>query len=339
MTISAKPSLPRIAIVGTGGTISTPARHDLDLHEYGQSSRPLEVDELLARFAPMLAGFDLVPVRFRAIDSVAMEPPLWLGLHRCITDAVASDASIVGVVVTHGTSTLEETAYFLHLTLKVHVPVVLVGAQRPPHSASSDAALNLLGAVRVAATPAARGSGVLVVMNDEIHSARDVTKSANFSLQAFRSPNEGPLGRIDPDGRVALYRRPLRRHAPDAEFEVGLLETLPPVEIVYSYAVASGRPVAALVETGCRGIVFAGMPPGRASPAQEAELTRAASSGVLVVQCSRAGSSRVVARSGDRAMRFVAADDLNPQKARILAMLALTRTDDRAEVERMFGEY
>ena len=330
---------PRIAVIGTGGSISTPARHDLDLYEYGEFSKPLEVDELLDRFAHVFVGYELLPVRFRAIDSVDMDPPLWLELHRHITATVARDDSIAGVVVTHGTSTLEETAYFLHLTLKVRVPVVIVGAQRPPEGLGSDAGINLLNALRVAAAPAARDSGVLVVMNDEVHSARELVKSSNFSLHAFRTPDFGMLGCVDPDGTVAMYRRPLRRHAPDTEFDVGALGTLPTVEIVYSYAGASGRPVAALLEDGCRGIVFAGMPPGRASPAQSVELARAAANGVLIVQCSRAGSGRIVQRGGDRAAGYVGADNLNPQKARVLAMLALTRTEERNAIEQMFREY
>ena len=329
----------RIAVIGTGGTISTPARHDLDMHEYGEFSKPMQVDELLAGFSRVLAEYEVLPMHFRAMDSAVMDPPMWLDLNRHITRAVASDDSIAGVVVTHGTSTLEETAYFLHLTLKVRVPVVVVGALRPPQAVSSDTGINLLNAVRVAAAPAARDLGVLVVMNEEVHSARDVAKTSNFALQAFRALDSGMLGNVDPDGGIAIYRRPLRRHAPDTEFDVTGLDDLPMVEIVYSYAGASGVPVSALVEAGCRGIVFAGMPPGRASPAQSAELARAARSGVLVVQCSRAGSGRVVQRSGDRALAFVAADNLNPQKARVLAMLALTRTRDHDAIERMFTEY
>ncbi len=329
----------RIAVIGTGGTISTPARHDLDMHEYGEFSKPMQVGELLAGFSRVLSGYEVLPVPFRAMDSALIDPPLWLDLARHIGEAVASDASIAGVVVTHGTSTLEETAYFLHLTLKVGVPVVLVGAQRPPQALGSDAGINLLNALRVAAAPAARGLGVLVVMNDEVHSARDVAKSSNFGLQAFRAADSGMLGNVDPDGEVAIYRRPVRRHAPDTEFDVSELHDLPKVEIVYSYAGASGVPVSALVEAGCSGIVFAGMPPGRASPAQSAELARAARSGVLVVQCSRAGSGRIVQRGGDRALGFVGADNLNPQKARVLAMLALTRTRDCDAIERMFADY
>lgn len=329
----------RIAVIGTGGTISTPGRHDLDMHEYGEFSKPAPIEALLARFPGVLDGFEVLPVPFRAMDSALMDPRVWLDLGRHVARVVANDPSLTGVVVTHGTSTIEETAYFLHLTLKVRVPVVLVGAQRPPNVLSSDAGLNLLNALRVAAAPAARDLGVLVVMNDEVHSARDVAKLSNFGLQAFRSPDLGVLGHVDPDGEIALYRRPVRRHAPDTEFDVSGLDELPMVEIVYCYAGASGVPVAALVGSGCRGIVFAGMPPGRASSAQSTELARAVRSGVLVVQCSRAGSGRVVQRGGDRDLGFVPADNLNARKARVLAMLALTRSSERDAIERMFREY
>lgn len=329
----------RIAVIGTGGSISTPARHDLDLFEYGEFSKPMEVDALLAEFSGVLAGHEALPIPFLAMDSAMMDPRTWLDLGRHITKAVASDASIGGVVVTHGTSTLEETAYFLHLTLKVKVPVVLVGSQRPPRAVGSDAAINLLNALRVAAAPAVRDLGVLVVMNDEVHSARDVVKSSNFALDAFRTPALGALGNVDPDGSVTIYRQPLRRHAPDTEFDVATLDELPMVEIVYCYAGASGLTVSALVDGGCQGIVFAGMPPGRASPAQTGQLAEAVRRGVLVVQCSRAGSGRVVQRGGDRASGFISADNLNSQKARVLAMLALARTRDREAIARMFGEY
>jgi L-asparaginase len=234
---------------------------------------------------------------------------------------------------------LEETAYFLHLTVKVATPIVLVGAQRPPNGLGSDAGINLINALRVAGAPEARGLGVLVVMNDEVQSAREVAKTSNFRLQAFQTPNFGILGNVDPDGTVAIYRLPARRHAPNTEFDVRHLQQLPSVEIVYSYAGASARAIEAFVEDGVKGIVFAGMPPGRASAAQRVALIAAAKRGVLVVQCSRAGSGRVIQRSEDRDAGFVAADNLNPQKARVLAMLALCCTNDRAAITRMFIEY
>lgn len=330
---------PRIAIVGTGGSIATPGRDELDHYEYGAFSKPLDLGGLLAMVPTVTREFDVVPVDFRVVDSVALDPPAWLDLNREITRVAKSDDSIAGIVVTHGTSTLEETAYFLHLATKVDVPIVVVGAQRPPNTMSSDSGLNLLNALRVAAAPVARGLGVLVVMNAEVHCARDVAKRSNFGLNAFRTHDFGILGNIDPDGSVMIDRRPARGHAPDTEFDVHGLHDLPPVEIVYCYAGASGRAVDAFIESGSKGIVFAGTPPGRPSPAQRIALARATKSGVLVVQCSRAGSGRVVQRSDDRALGFVGADTLTPQKARVLAMLALTRSSDPIEIGRMFTEY
>jgi L-asparaginase len=329
---------PRIAIIGMGGSISTLGRHKLDLYEYGQFAKPLQVEDVLAMFSDVLVGFDVVPVPFRAVDSATADPALWLELSALIS-RVAADDSIAGIVILHGTSTLEETAYFLHLTVKVATPIVLVGAQRPPNGLGSDAGINLVNALRVAAAREARGLGVLVVMNDEVQSAREVAKTSNFRLQAFETPDFGVLGNVDPDGTVAIYRLPARRHAPDTEFDVRDFQQLPSVEIVYSYAGASALAIDAFVDAGVKGIVVAGMPPGRASPAQRVALIVAAKRGVLVVQCSRAGSGRVIQRSEDREAGFVTADNLNPQKARVLAMLALCCTNDRAAITRMFNEY
>jgi L-asparaginase len=331
--------MPRVAVIGTGGSIATPARHPLDLFEYGQFAKPMPVDELLATFAPALTDFDVVPVPFRAIDSASADAALWLELNREIERTAARHPRLEGIVVTHGTSTLEETAYFLNLVVKVTVPVVLVAAQRPPNALGSDAGVNLVNALRVAASTQSRNLGVLVVMNDEVQSAREVAKTSNFRLDAFRTPDFGILGNVEPDGTVSIYRRPARRHAPDTEFDVRKLKELPAVEIAYAYAGASACAVEAFSAAGCRGIVFAGMPPGRASPAQRVALVKAAQNGILVVQCSRAGSGRIVQRSEDRDAGFVPADNLNPQKARVLAMVALAATTERREITRMFAEY
>ena len=239
-----------------------------------------------------------------------------------------SGREIAGFVITHGTATLEETAYFLHLTLKTDKTVVLVGAQRPASALGSDAGMNLLGAVRTALAPSARGLGVLTVLNDEIQSAREVTKTSTYRLQTFRSPDFGALGHIDGDG-VHIYRRPSRRHAPDTEFEVAGLAGLPRVDIAYSYAGSDGAVVDALVAAGARGIVSAGLAPGIPTPLERAALERARDAGVAIVQSSRAGSGRVALRRYLEEAGMIAADNLNPQKARILLMLALTRDAGR----------
>ena len=333
------PSKRRVALIGTGGTISSIGRGSLDLWEYMDAGRKAEPDELLMRFPEVTEAAEIVSVRFRSMSSAAVGPPDWLALDAAVHDAVSREAPLDGVVITHGTATLEETAYFLNLTLKVDATVVLVGSQRPATGLSSDAGLNLVNAVRVAGAPEARGLGVLVLLNDEVQAAREVTKTSTLRLETFRSPDLGMLGYADPDGRVAIYRRPTRRHAPEAEFDVRGRNDLPRVDIAASYAGADGAAIQAFVAAGARAIVAASLPPGVTTPAETDALLEARRRGVLIVLSSRAGSGRVLPRTVLRERGFVVADNLTPQKARVLAMLALTRTDDVAEVQRMFDEY
>lgn len=330
---------PRVAVIGTGGSISTPGLNSLDLYEYADHSRTLEVDELLAMFPEVGQVGDVTPIRFRAVVSSDMRPQDWIELGALIASTVRNDPSIDGVVITHGTDTLEETSYFLNLTLRVDVPVVLVAAQRPPNGLGSDAGINLVNAVRVAGSAAARGMGVLVVLNDEIQAGREATKTMNSRLHTFQSPDAGNLGQIDPIGNIAFYRRPIRRHAPDTEFDVSGLKTFPRVDIVYSYAGADGTAVKALVDAGARGLVVAALPSGYLPRGQKDALVEASRNGVLVVHSRRSHSGRQYIRSKDADTGIVAGDNLNPQKARVLAMLALSKTTDRAEIKRMFAEY
>ena len=330
---------PRIALIGTGGTISSVGRDSLDLWEYMDSSRKVEPAELLTMFPEVAAAAEIVPVRYRAVGSTAIGPTDWLALDAAVHAAASREAPLDGVVITHGTATLEETAYFLNLTLKSDATVVVVGAQRPASGLSTDAALNLLNAVRVAGAPDARGLGVLVLLNDEIQAAREVTKGSTLRLEAFRSHDLGMLGYADPDGRVAIYRRPTRRHTPATEFDVRGRTELPRVDIAASYAGADATALRAFVDAGARAIVSAALAPGLVTPIETEALLDARRRGVLVVISSRAGSGRVLPRTVLRERGFVAADNLSPQKARVLAMLALTRTDDPAEVQRMFDTY
>jgi L-asparaginase len=219
------------------------------------------------------------------------------------------------------------------------VPVVIVGSQRPSNGLSTDAGLNLVNAVRVAGSPNAIGLGVLVVMNGAIQCAREVTKTSNWRVETFHTPDLGMLGYVDPDGTVSIYRRPNPRHAPNTEFDVTQFEELPPVDIILSYAGADGALIEAAIAAGAMGIVVAGNPPGQATTGQRDALVKASEWGVLVVLSSRA-SGRAIPRTSDTKTRgIIVADNLNPHKARILAMLALAVTDDREEIRRMFLEY
>ncbi len=331
-------SLPRIAVIGTGGTISSLGASSLDVLDYPDFGRKLSSEELIDRFPETRLVADPVPITFRQVGSTAIGPAEWLELRALIHLTAAEDPAIAGFVIPHGTATLEETAFFLNLTLGVTQPVVLVGAQRPASALGSDAGMNLVNALRVAGAEAARGLGVLVVLNDEIHPARDVVKTSTYRVQTFRSLDFGALGQVDGDG-PHFYRAPTRAHMPDTPFaRRDLAAPLPRVDIIYSYAGADAALIEAAVAAGARGIVSAGFAPGMASPLQFAALVAAAKSGVVVVQSSRA-TGRVAPRRRLREVGIVAAEDLSPQKARILLALMLTTTTDIAEIQRAFGRY
>lgn len=329
---------PKVAFVGTGGTISSLGRDAFDLIDYPDGGNKLEIDELLAKFP--LVGEVVAPVTFpfKAVGSTKITPEDWLALNHLITKAAAEDPEIAGFVVTHGTATTEETAYFLNLTLKIDKPVVVVGAQRPASAISTDAAINLLNAARTAACEESRGMGVLVVLNDEIQAAREVTKTSTLRMQTFRTPDFGVLGQADGD-RIAYYRAPMRRRMPDTEFDVSALSELPRVDVVSVYAGADGVAIDAFVAAGARGLIAAGFAPGMSTPAQEDAYDNAIEQGVIVVQSTRAGSGRVAGRAGLLERGIIPADNLTPQKARILLMVALTKTTDAAEIQRIFDAY
>ncbi len=329
---------PRVALIGTGGTLASVGRGPLDLHDYGATGQVLHADAILERFPEAREAAEVLPVRFSNVPSRRVSFPEWRELLLLCDRLAAEEPDLAGIVVGHGTSSLEETAYFLSLTLKHPLPVVLVGAQRPGSALSTDAGLNLVNALRVAASPEARGLGALVVLNDEVHAAREVTKTATARLHTFRSPDFGCLAHADGD-RLAWYRRPLRRVAPDTEFDPRGLRALPRVDIAYSYAGSDGTAVEAFRAAGAEGIVSAGFAPGFVAPAEGEALREAAAAGVVVAQSTRAGSGRVFPTTQLREAGFVPADNLTPQKARVLLALALTVTRDRREIKRIFGEY
>jgi L-asparaginase len=329
---------PKVAFIGTGGTIASVGVGPLDLQDYGARGEVMHADALISRFPEAALVADVLPVRYRNIPSTAIDFADWQALALLGERLIAEHSDLAGIVIGHGTATLEETAYILNLTLKLDVPVVLVGAQRPSSALSSDAGLNLVNAIRVAASPESRGMGVLVVLNDEIHAARDVTKTATLRVHAFRTADFGVLGHADGDA-VAFYRRPLRRCYPDTEFDIRTLAALPRVEIAYAYAGGDGTAVRAFTAAGARGIVSAGFAPGFVPPGEFEALKEAAAQGVVVVQCTRAGSGRTYRSSRLASAGFLIADNLVPQKARILLALALTVTRDPEQIARIFRTY
>ena len=329
---------PRVALIFTGGTIDSVGADRLDLAWYIEHGKRLDDGELVGRVPELASVAEVEEVPFRRLPSQSIADGDLRDLVTKIHEILDNDRAD-GVVITHGTNTLEETAYFLHLTLKTDKPVVVVGSMRPSSAISADGYLNLLNGVRVAADPASRGMGVLVVLNDTIHSARDVTKTATYRVETFQGRDLGPLGYADNDGRVVYYHRPARPHTTATEFDQVSLDALPRVDVVVSYLGADGTFVDAAVAAGARGIISAGTGAGRPTPGEEQAMTRASEAGVLVCQGTRVGSGRAVRSPGLKRKGWVASDNLQPWKARILLRLALAKTSDPDEVQRMFDTY
>ena len=332
--------LPLVWVLSTGGTISGKGAASTSLAEY--KSGALLGEELVAAVPEITQVATVKVEQIANVSSTDITIAHWLTLANRINAIYAEDPEVAGVVITHGTNTLEETAYFLNLTVHDERPVVLVGAMRPASAISADGPLNLLNAVRTAASPQARGKGTLVVLNDEINGARDVTKTNTYRVETFRGGELGLLGYVDADA-VVFYRASLKRHTTRSEFDISGVTTLPVVDIVYSYVQPSTMMAQTLVSGGVRGLVFAGTGAGLVSTAERAAITPFAALPAdqrpVMVRSNRTGNGRVVALPEYDALGMVPADNLNPQKARILLMLALTKTRDVAEIRRMFAEY
>ena len=324
----------RVAIIGAGGTIAMEGAHAFDWVDYGDTGIINPVDRIVAgmEFGLSDIGFTLHP--FRMLPGTGIRPTDWFDLQREIV-AIAASGEVDGIVVTHGTATLEETAFFLHLTLDCGLPVVVSGAQRPPNTASSDAVSGLRNALVATANAP---PGVYVAMNGHLFAAEDVSKTANHALDAFESPEFGPLGRIEASGQLSMRRRtPERPHVFDL---TGLCAAdMPRVDVVMSYAGADGVVIDALVAAGSRVLISSGFPPGRCTPLERAALLRAVACGVIVVQSSRANRGTVPVQPYNAADRILSGGSLPPHKARILVMLGIAAGMSSADLERLLQRY
>lgn len=331
---------PLVWVLSTGGTISGKGASSTSLAEY--TSGALLGEELVAAVPEIKDVADVRVEQIANVSSTDITVAHWLTLANRINQLFETDPRVSGVVVTHGTNTLEETAYFLNLTVKHDKPVVLVGSMRPASAISADGPLNLLNGIRTAVSKDAVGKGALVVLNDEVNGARDVTKTNTYRVETFRSPELGLLGYVDAD-TVAFYRASLKRHTARSEFDVRGRTSLPAVEILYSYVQPSTVLASALAASGVQGIVFAGTGAGLVSTAERSALKPLlelpAATRPVLVRSNRTGNGRVVALADYDALGMIPGDNLTPQKARILLMLGLTKTRDQAELRRMFAEY
>ncbi len=357
--------LPRVRLVATGGTISN------------RAGGRLTADDLVKSIPNLDRYVRAEAEQFANTSSSALTLEQWMQLARRINELYRSDSDLAGVVVTSGTDTLEELAYFLDLTVIDARPVVVVGSMRNPSTLGYEGAANLLEGFRVAAEPASKNKGVLVVLNDEINSAREVTKTDALRLQTFQSRIYGVLGVVDSD-RVVYYRDVVKRHTAKSEFDLAGVTSLPRVDILMVYQGATGDLIKAAVDAGAKGIVIATAGAGATAPGQSEGFQYAASKGVFLVNATRTGSGRIAAgrgavpaamappggaatASGSRGAgaaagapptgaaaaatqprprrTFLAAEDLTPLKARILLMVALTKTQDSDTLQRIFTEY
>ncbi len=332
-------SLPRVRLIATGGSIAGVGPHRLDYILYPELGKHITIEESLARVPEVNDIARVQAENLISVGSTAVGPPEWLAMANRINQIFREDAEASGVAMTHGTATLEETAYFLHLTVKSDKPMVITGAMRPPTALSTDADINLLDAVRIAASPHAGGMGVLTVLNNEICSARDVVKTSTFRVQTFKPNDLGFLGYSDSEGEVLFYRAPTRKHTTRSEFDVSGRDSLPRVDIVYAYAGADGMLIDAVRRNGSDGLVVAGFGGGTFPPVFIEAAAQAAGDGIPVVLASRSTTGRVIMTPQKQDAGFIVSDNLLPQKARILLMLGLSVTSDREELQRMFREY
>ncbi len=331
------PKQPNVMILATGGTIAGSGATSTTT--IGYTSATVGVERLIAAVPELAKVAHVTGEQVFQIASESMTNEHWLTLAKRVNVLLAR-SDVDGIVITHGTDTIEETAYFLDLVVKSRKPVVLVGAMRPSTALSADGPINLYNAVLLASSADAVGKGVLVALNDQIHAARDVTKTNTSTLDTFKTPEMGLLGYIQ-GNKPYFYRATLRKHTVDTEFDVSNLSVLPQVDIVYGYANMGPVALDALIAAGAKGIIHAGVGDGSLAARMVPALTAARQHGTLIVRASRVGQG-IVARNGeadDDKLDLVVADTLNAQKARILLMLALTKTSSSKDIQRMFYTY
>ncbi|EJN30388.1 L-asparaginase type II family protein [Pseudomonas sp. GM78] len=335
--VETQQKLANVVVLATGGTIAGAGASAANSATY--QAAKVGIEQLIAA-VPQLS--QLANVRGEQVMQIASESITndnLLQLGRRVAE-LADSKDVDGIVITHGTDTLEETAYFLNLVEKTDKPIIVVGSMRPGTAMSADGMLNLYNAVAVASSKDARGKGVLVTMNDEIQSGRDVSKMINIKTEAFKSA-WGPLGMVV-EGKSYWFRLPAKRHTMDSEFDIKTIQSLPDVEIAYSYGNVGDTAYKALAQSGAKAIIHAGTGNGSVSSRVVPALQALRKDGVQIIRSSHVNAGGFVLRNAeqpDDKYDWVVAHDLNPQKARILAMVALTKTNDSKELQRMFWEY
>ncbi|MFC3693904.1 asparaginase [Chenggangzhangella methanolivorans] len=327
---------PNIVIIGTGGTIAGAGASSVNTGDY--DSAKVAVEKIIAAVPEMKEVANVKGEQIFQIGSESYNDERMLKLAKRISELV-KQPDVDAVMVTHGTDTIEETSYLLNLTLKTDKPVVIIGAMRPGTALSADGPLNLYNAAVVAASPESKGKGVLVVMNDEIHSARDVTKSNALKVETFKSLY-GPLG-VVVESKPYYYRLPARPHTTATEFDIDQITALPKVDVFYAHTSMDPTILKAITSNGSKALIYGGTGNGSVADYMEEPLKEVRKSGVIVVRATRTGSGQVV-RNGeekDDENDWIVTADQSPQKARLLTSLALTKTQDTKEIEKILYKY
>lgn len=328
--------LPNVVILATGGTI---AGAGVSSTGSAYTSGKVKIDAMIDAVPNIRKLANLKGEQLANVGSQDMSVKVWLDLANRINELLKSN-DVDGIVITHGTDTQEETAYFLNLVVKSDKPVVLTGSMRPSTALSADGPLNMYNAVALAANPNAKGYGVMVVMNDDIHAARDVRKMISTPVHTFQSPQEGLIGTVI-FGDVLFFHKPSGRHTTNSEFSVDGLKSLPRVDIVYGCADMSTDLIDIMIKAGAKGIVIAGVGDGNMNAGTLEAIKRATKAGIPVVRATRVPIGAVLIKGEvvDADYGSVSSDELNPQKARILLMLALSKNRSREDLQRLFIEY
>ena len=336
VSVAQQKKLPNIVILATGGTIAGAAATGT---QAAYTSGAVTIDAMLAAVPGIR---DLANIKGEQISNVGsqdMSMDIMLTVAKRCNQLLAKN-DVDGIVITHGTDTMEETAFFLNLTVKSAKPVVLVGSMRPSTAVSADGPLNLYNAVGVAGDPGARGRGVLVMMNDWIHAAHSLTKTSTTAIQTFMSPLRGLVG-IATYGKNDFYGTPPWKHTTQSEFDITNVTKLPRVDILYAYADMAADLIDASAAAGAKGIVIAGVGNGNMNKVSLEAAQRAAKKGVVVVRSTRVATGTVGrnVEVNDDELGLVASDELNPQKSRILLMLALLKPRSTMEIQKLFQTY
>ncbi|WP_217609103.1 type II asparaginase [Bacillus sp. GbtcB10] len=328
-------SLSNIKVLATGGTIA--GSSDSNTDTTGYKSGALGIDKVIASVPQLKDIANVTGEQVANVGSENVDNALLLKLAKRVNQLL-NDDQVDGIVVTHGTDTLEETAYFLHLVVKSDKPVVVVGSMRPASAISADGPLNLYHAVKIASTKEAKGKGVMVTLNDRIASARFITKTNTTTTDSFKSLEQGYIGEVAGEV-VSFYNEPTRKHTADSEFDISKLKELPQVDILYGYQNDQKYVYDAAVKAGAKGIVVAAAGNGTMSTEAINGATDAVKKDVVIVRSSRAGNGIVTHEKMDDEHHFVSSDSLDPQKARILLMLALTKTKDPDKIQSYYEQY